>query len=456
MGGIPPAKGQRRRIKRRWVWVVGVLALALFSGSIFAGTVLYKVVAGIQTNRKDNDHADDQLPVRREPLGPDEPLHILLLGIDEGLVEGGGRIAEGARRSDTALLLTVDKLTDHLGLLWVPRDTYVQVPQAAIDELTALRGRNTVRQNPTKMSHVHAYGGPMLAMASVSELLHVPVKRFVRFDFKGFERIIDLLGGVEIDVERRLQYEDPYQDLYIDIAAGRQTMNGKTALHYMRYRGDEGDTQRIPRQQRFIGALVDQALRLNFLVRLPDLINEVAASITTDLSSGELLSLARLAAAQAGGFAGEQMITGMLPGRPTYINSVSYWLPDEGALSQELERVVWGVDYEQNATVRVAVHNDQGGSFGRALEELGYQVVSGAADVQPVTRTQVFDHRRRGDLPVRLLARHVARLIPTAEFYRQNGDDEAVDMTVVVGRDYEPRDKSSGVVLPDVEGGRNG
>src|SRR5690606_37440777 len=215
MGGEAAAGGRRRRrIKRRYVWLVGLAGLLLLATGIYGGSLAYRLITGIQAGRQAAHHADEQLPVNREPLSPDEPLHILVLGVDEGLVEGGGRVAEGARRSDVIMLLTIDKLTGHVGLLWIPRDTHVQIPQAAITELTALRGRNPVRENPTKMGHVHAYGGPMLAMATVSEVFAVPVKRFIRLDFKGFERLIDLLGGVEIHVAQPMVKEDPYQDLY--------------------------------------------------------------------------------------------------------------------------------------------------------------------------------------------------------------------------------------------------
>src|SRR5690606_20350140 len=253
-------------------------------------------------------------------------------------------------RSDVIMLLTIDKLTGHVGLLWIPRDTHVQIPQAAITELTALRGRNPVRENPTKMGHVHAYGGPMLAMATVSEVFAVPVKRFIRLGFKGFERLIDLLGGVEIHVAQPMVKEDPYQDLYINIPVGRHTLQGEQALHYVRYRTDEeGDIPRIRRQQQFVKALVDRVLRLNMLTRLPDLVEELTASVTTDLSTGEILDLLRLAAARKDDLTGDSLVTGMVPGKPAYINGVSYWQMDEQELDDVMDQVVWGVDPQANA-----------------------------------------------------------------------------------------------------------
>lgn len=454
MGGEPAGRGRRRRIKRRFVWVLGLAGLLLLAGGIYGGSLVYRLITGIQAGLQDPHHADEQLPVHREPLAPDEPLHILVLGVDEGLVEGGGRVAEGARRSDANLLLTIDKLTGHVGLLWIPRDMYVEVPQAAIAELTALRGRNPVRENPTKMGHVHAFGGPMLAMATVSDTLGVPVKRFVRLDFKGFERLIDLLGGVEIHVEQPMIDQDPYQDLYINIPAGRQTLNGRQALHYVRYRGDDkGDIPRIGRQQQFVKALAEQVLRLNMLTRLPDLVDELTASVTTDLSTAELLDLLRQAAARRDDWTGDRLVTGMVPGKPAYINGVSYWQMDDDELEKELEQVVWGVDPEANAQIKVAIYNSGGYRLREALSRLGYQVILLEPQGEPGERTQVIGRMDAADVDLQVLARHLARLVPAAEFYRQDLDDDEVDAMVILGRDYGPRADVPALVLPAAEGG---
>lgn len=451
MGGEPAAGGRRRRrIKRRYVWVLGLAGLLLMAVGIYGGSLVYRLVTGIQAGRQAAHHADEQLPVNREPLAPDEPLHILVMGVDEGLLEGGGRVAEGARRSDVAMLLTIDKLTGHVGLLWIPRDAYVQVPQAAITELTALRGRNSVHENPTKMGHVHAYGGPMLAMATVSEVLEVPVKRFVRLDFKGFERLIDLLGGVEIHVAQAMIDEE----VDIHIPAGRQTLNGRQALNYVRFRGDDkGDIPRIGRQQQFVKALVDRVLRLNMLTRLPDLVDELTASVTTDLSTGEILDLLRLAAARRDELTGDSLVTGMVPGKPAYINGVSYWQMNEKELDDVMDQVVWGVDPEANAHMKVAIYNNGGAELRDALTRMGYQVVLLEPQGEPGERTQLIGRKGGDDVGLQVLARHLARWVPTAEFYRQDMDEEEVDAMIILGRDYASRAELPALLMPALEGG---
>ncbi|MEX2356621.1 MAG: LCP family protein [Thermaerobacterales bacterium] len=444
---------QQRLKRRRWLLALYAGGIVALFGVSFVITLMLQVVTGIQVVEDSFDFEADEpaVAIPREPLDPDQPLHVLIVGIDDG-TQDNGRLGPSARRTDTVMLLTVDHLTGHVGIMSVPRDTYVHIPQAAVNEVIEARGRNTVHENPTKMSHVHAYGGPLLAMAAASDLLGVEIKRFVRLDFRGFERLIDLLGGIEIDVERDMFYEDPYQDLYVDIKKGRQVLPGEKALQYARFRCQTledgtvrcgGDIERIRRQQNFVTALVDRTLRLNVLPRLPQMVEEVTQNMTTNLSSGELLELMRMAAAQAANYDPKRIEMGIVPGTDGYKDRVSYWFVDADELQKENSRVIWGVDPGENAGVEIAIHNasgelQAGNQLGSQLSDLGYQVIGVENGADPLATTQVIDHDRggRGSLAGKLVARLVGRWVPTAEFYRQFDEAPEVDITIVIGQDY--------------------
>ena len=143
------------------------------------------------------------------------------------------------------------------------------------------------------------------------------------------------MGGIDINVEKRMYYEDPWDDdggLIIDLRPGMQHMDGKTAVTYVRYRDEEGDIGRVRRQQKFMKACVDAITTPAILPRLPGIISSVIDSVKTDLSLRQLLEFAgTLRESQAHG-----LRTEMVPGRPMYIDEVSYWIPNMSELRRSM------------------------------------------------------------------------------------------------------------------------
>ncbi|HNV71064.1 MAG TPA: LCP family protein, partial [Candidatus Ozemobacteraceae bacterium] len=136
-------------------------------------------------------------------------------------------------------------------------------------------------------------------------------------------RVIDLLGGVEIDVERRMKYTDNWQKLYIDLMPGLQRLDGQKALQYVRFRADAAaDLGRIKRQQKFLAALLQQVKSPGIVIKIPDLVRQALNHIQTDLNVAEVVDLARAM------LQGPMKInTQSLPGDAPYINGVSYFVP---------------------------------------------------------------------------------------------------------------------------------
>ena len=146
-------------------------------------------------------------------------------------------------------------------------------------------------------------------------------------DVHAFEKIIDAVGGVDIDVEKRMYYEDPWDDdggLVIDLYPGKQHMDGKTAIQYVRYRDGEGDIGRITRQQKFIKAFMSQIISPSILPKLPEIIQNISSAIQTDMPIDKMISLMTdLPTVQQNG-----LNSTMVPGKPAYIEDISYWIPD--------------------------------------------------------------------------------------------------------------------------------
>lgn len=237
-------------------------------------------------------------------MGGNGKLHVLILGVDERSDDTG--------RSDTMMVFTIDPKTREVSLLSVPRDTRMKIPGHGWD----------------KINHAYALGGQKLARQAVESLLGIPMDYYIAINFNGFYKIIDAVGGITINVEKRMYYEDPYDNLVINLKPGEQKMDGKTAIQYVRYRDEEGDIGRINRQQKFIKAMFAEIMSPSVLPRVPSIIREISGSVKTDMPTSKMLQLANLLhdAYKQG------LKTYMVPGKPAFIGEVSYWLPDIAAL----------------------------------------------------------------------------------------------------------------------------
>ncbi|WP_315452463.1 LCP family protein [uncultured Selenomonas sp.] len=256
--------------------------------------------------------------------------YVLIMGVDRRDGDVG--------RSDTLMLAAVDEEQGRATLLSIPRDTRVEVGTYGYD----------------KINHAYAFGGHEMTLAAVEKIVGVPVTHYVLIDTSAFERIVDAVGGVDINVEKRMHYEDPWDDnggLVIDLQPGEQHMTGAQAIQYVRYRDGEGDIGRIARQQHFMRALLAQFLSPQVIPRLAAVVDEVKNTVETDLSTRQLLTLAkRMKDIEAGG-----MTMQMVIGTPAYLGDISYWIPD---LVETRKELFAGVGRELSERMREAAERD--------------------------------------------------------------------------------------------------
>lgn len=237
--------------------------------------------------------------------------NFLILGSDN---------AGGISRTDVIIVASVDETNANVALISLPRDTKIEV------------GEETVRLNA-----VYPKKGLNATIKVVEEILNLPVHYYVKMDYQGFEKIIDTLGGVIIDVEMPMVWDDYAQNLHIRLMPGKKRLSGEQALHYVRFRNDgygdislteSGYTGRVARQQKFIEALVNELSRPSNLGKLPTLIPQLKDAIRTNLTPSEMVKWTGLAQ-DAKGF---QIKSFILPGRSATIAEASYWLYDQSLL----------------------------------------------------------------------------------------------------------------------------
>lgn len=255
---------------------------------------------------------------------------VMIMGVDERDDDVG--------RSDTLMIATLDPDKNQAALLSVPRDTRVKIQGHGFDKINA----------------AYAYGGRKLTQETIESLLNTHIDHYIKINVHGFTKIIDALGGIDIDVEKRMYYEDPWDDdggLYIDLQPGMQHMDGKTAITYVRYRDEEGDIGRIKRQQNFMKAVMDKLVSPTIIPKLPAIVSAVSDSVETDMSVSEILSfLGTLQDAKDNGLKSD-----MLPGKPVYIEGISYWVPD---ISKTRQIVANTLGIKINQSITTSIHED--------------------------------------------------------------------------------------------------
>ncbi len=251
-------------------------------------------------------------------------VNILLLGTDKS-----------GMRSDTMMLVSLNGHTNEVNILSIPRDTRVHVGNGYYQKINALLalGVNKVKKGDGNYKEPEEY-----CVEKVRLLTGLPIHHFMTVNFDGFEEIIDALGGVDFDVPFHMKYDDPVQNLHIDIPAGMQHLDGKAAHGFVRFRQGnpgyrgyaEGDLGRIKAQQAFVKALVSQKLNAETIRKAPQLFEIVCDNVRTDYTLQDLLQ--HLGAIEK--ISSESVSMIQLPGEPRTINGVSYFLCDDAELEE--------------------------------------------------------------------------------------------------------------------------
>ncbi|NJM76534.1 MAG: LCP family protein [Acaryochloridaceae cyanobacterium RU_4_10] len=374
--------------------------------------------------------------------GVSRPVNILVMGIDEGIDLKEERKAEKKAespsdafksRSDTMLLVRLNPDIQKASLLTIPRDTQVDIPGLGVEKINAANWK----------------GGPELAAEVVSHTLNgVEVDRYVRVSTGAFRDLVDVVGGVEVFVPREMKYDDNTQKLHIDLKPGLQTLDGKQAEGFVRFRHDDlGDIGRTQRQQMLMKALQKKFQNPLLLARVPEIFSVMQKHIDSNLSLGEMLALVQFGMqVKPNQF---QMV--MLPGRFSMPDEfpLSYWLMDRTATNKVMKTYFEveppAADIAETDTtsatnpadVKIVVQNASGDPEG-SRRMADYLVQAGFVNVEietdspePLNTTQVVP--QWGNLEV---AQQLQQKIPKSEVTTDSTGNLRSDITIRVGKDW--------------------
>ncbi len=376
----------------------------------------------------------------------EEPMNILILGSD--ISYSHGKADNGSpTRSDTMMLAHIDPIKKQVNILSIPRDTRFLIPE---------------KRYYDKINAAFAYGGERLARKTVANLTGSPIHHFVALKVDGLVNIIDILGGIEINVEKNMHYVDHTAKLNINIKKGVQTLNGEQAHEYVRFRHDEiGDIGRVQRQQHFLDAVATKMLNPATIVKLPKLVDSVQKNIVTDMSNPEMLKVGNFLRT----IKRSQIKMVMLPGHFGSIGGASYWLIDEDQKKDLIKDMFPDSTYNTEATpssspsliasssdpqnnnqdisslqkrkYRITVLNgtDEPRLAARAarfLRDKGWSVWSVSEAKNAVEKTQIVVQTGKS-VPVPYLQEALG---VQAEVINQSVGDIYTDYTITVGKDF--------------------
>ncbi|MEW1718711.1 LCP family protein [Streptomyces sp. NPDC093109] len=288
VGSLPSPKPVKRR-KRRWLrWVaIGTSAAVLATGG--AGWWFYRQLdQNITTDTTTTAELQTYEKERPKPVVLDAE-NILLVGSDSRAGKNGkyGRDDGGSQRSDTTILLHLAADRKSATAVSFPRDLMVDIPSCRRSDGTRTKARFA------QFNWAFEFGGAACTIRTVEKLTGIRVDHHMVVDFQGFKAMVDAVDGVKVCLKESVDDKNSK----LKLSAGTHLLDGEQALAYVRARhslGDGSDTQRMGRQQRFLGALFKKVQSNGVLLnptQLYPVLDAATKSITTDPELGSLSAL---------------------------------------------------------------------------------------------------------------------------------------------------------------------
>lgn len=294
---------------------------------------------------------------------PNHPSNVLVMGVDLNYTKEQLKAHPDLKsfngRTDTMMLVHLDPSRGVVGGLHIPRDTAVPLPAHGID----------------KINSANAYGGPQLAEQAVADLTSVPIDHYFLVNLEGLVNGVNELGGITLEVPKKMSYMDWTAKLKIDLDPGVHTLTGNQAMGFVRFRHDElGDIGRIQRQQIFVRALVAKLATPTSWPHFPRLIQIVRESVLTDMSDAELFQMFNFVRTVPR----DKLQFTMLPGR---FGSNGSWIADQFEIPKVLSRLYGNAEKSHDrhaltvSVVNVSSYPRLETNISAALRRNGYSVV---------------------------------------------------------------------------------
>ncbi|PKM70832.1 MAG: hypothetical protein CVU93_00070 [Firmicutes bacterium HGW-Firmicutes-18] len=335
-----------------------------------------------------------------------------------------------AKHSDVIIFLSYNPEKRFLDIISIPRDTKISLKGVAIRKINQIYA---YYYKKNKNHHLAARG----VKDALQEILGIDIPYYAQLDYIGFRNLIDVLGGVKVEISQPMNYDDNWGKLHIHFSTGTHLLNGQKALEYIRYRtGDRADLDRILRQQGFMREVMNKVKEPRVIVGFPKIAKILYQNIHTNISVWDILTVIY----ELKNFNLSNVRLQSLPGAP----SRGTWIPNSVGVQKSIELITTGSvnDIEKFPTysnVVVEIFNASGktnlaGQMRRALTKNSFDVIKiGNYDADSkYEKTLIID--RMGTLSK---AQQIADVIGAKEVITKIDASRGVDVTVIIGRDWQ-------------------
>lgn len=262
-----PANDTKKKNKSKSIFNKLVIALSVFLVLIIAtgGIFVYFTILGNINYTQESDRTNEHIN-EGDLFSNKDVTNILLIGVDS-------ISTQDTARSDSMILLTIDKKTKSIKLTSFLRDMWVQIP-----------GRQMAKINAAS-----AYGGAELVLDTIEYNFNIQIDNYVMVGFDVFESIIDAIGGLNMDISDKEAKEMKNFDCIVE-TGNDVLLNGEQALWYARIRKIDSDFHRTARQREIIEKVIEK-LKKTKVTTLIDIVSEIAPLVETDIPRNELVKL---------------------------------------------------------------------------------------------------------------------------------------------------------------------
>lgn len=357
---------------------------------IFLISVLYL----FGTTRRLNEKVEKQAKIIK-PVDTKRslPINILILGVDIG--DPNIKDKDEIKRADSIMLLHYNPGEKDIKVISIPRDTKIKINNKDI-----------------KINSAYTFGGAKKTIEVVEDMLDTTINYYIKLDYKAFTKFIDAIGGVDMDIEEDMKYDDEGQDLHIDFKKGKNIhLDGKKSEEFFRWRKNndgtglaEGDLGRIKNQHTFMGKVTKKIKSPMMPLRLPKVLSVIEENVETNMSPRSMLKHG----SKGIGLSTSNIKFSTLEGEPQYIKGISYFIYDKNKnkdILQSLQSVskntssntIGGID-KSKLKVKVLNGTNIGGLakiYSEMLKNLGYQnIIIGNGEKLMESKAYIKDNNK--------------------------------------------------------------
>lgn len=256
---------KHKKGKKKWIWITLIVLLLLIIGGCAYAYSIYHNVKSTVDNELHKPVEGIDVDTSKKKVEDKEPIHILLLGVDERANDKG--------RSDTMIVMTLDPAHEKMQLLSIPRDTRTEIIGKGFED---------------KINHSYAFGGSEMSVATVEHFLDIDLDYYVRMNMEGLAQLVNAVGGITVNNDQAFS-----QGGYT-FNTGKIQLNGDEALAYVRMRKQDpkGDLGRNQRQRQVIEGIIDKGAGLNVVNQIGDIMNVLGDNMVTNMKFENMRGLA--------------------------------------------------------------------------------------------------------------------------------------------------------------------